>query len=766
MNGPADSTAGPEAGASESAAGDVARTFGLRPEVARRLAEAGYSSVDQVRALTPEILGGLGLENADIERIVHPSPSTPSSSPSATSPPAAAPSSPFPPTPAVEPSDVSERLLQSVRSKEVTKRRRPIAPTKDSAEVVRKWVDGDDRALDSWMRPGPGPEAPRTPAAPGRPTPSPAPAATSAPAAPALIAPAVAPPVAPAEPAVIPVDIVERERTVLHWLTELLDRMKSDKFDPGTVLQDLEDLQRELYDARAARARLEAEVEQVKRGSIAVIKYIRSREAKQREQALQEKEAELAEMRLRLIEAPMAGTPAGGAAAAAAGWAEAEARLREEFGERESAYAEREAEMRRQIVQLGAELRELRVKAQLAEDRKALVGLPQDAIGAAVEKRLGEVEAREKQLVTRENELRAKFEEIRLRAQDSEHQAENAQARDKEIGQRERQLEATKAALEVEARRLEQMRQEEGEARRSVEASQLEQLRSEIAHREEELRLREDRLREKAAELERRSAQGAAEERPDAPAEAATESGKLPTGVRRLDDLLFGGLPKGSQILVSGPAHTGKETLSRLFVAEGLRRGIPAIWVLTDKTYAQIREEMTAVLPSYPQLEAKGMLRYVDLYSRSLGVSQSEAGVRLFQVTDKGILEQVTSAVNTYGNELKSTYPTYRLVFESVSTVTAYLDLAATFRFFQPFTGRRKLDGAVAYYLLETGMHSESDMESLEHMVDGSLNLKVEQLKTFLSVRGVTESQSRAWIGYTFTKKTFSLGSFSLDHIR
>jgi len=63
-------------------------------------------------------------------------------------------------------------------------------------------------------------------------------------------------------------------------------------------------------------------------------------------------------------------------------------------------------------------------------------------------------------------------------------------------------------------------------------------------------------------------------------------------------------------------------------------------------------------------------------------------------------------------------------------------------------------------------MHSDADLETLEHMVDGSVNLKVEQLKTFLSVRGIGEAQSRAWIGYTFTKRSLNLGSFSLDHIR
>ncbi|HEV2231332.1 MAG TPA: recombinase RecA, partial [Thermoplasmata archaeon] len=149
-----------------------------------------------------------------------------------------------------------------------------------------------------------------------------------------------------------------------------------------------------------------------------------------------------------------------------------------------------------------------------------------------------------------------------------------------------------------------------------------------------------------------------------------------------------------------------------------------------------------------------------------LGVTQAEAGVKLYQTSDRGVLDQLSQAVNAFSQELKERAPSYRLVFESVSTVTAYLDTTATFRFLQPFTGRRKLDGAVSYYTLETGMHSESDVETLEHMVDGSINLKVEQLKTFLSVRGITDVQSRAWVGYTFTKRSFSLGSFSLDHIR
>jgi len=177
---------------------------------------------------------------------------------------------------------------------------------------------------------------------------------------------------------------------------------------------------------------------------------------------------------------------------------------------------------------------------------------------------------------------------------------------------------------------------------------------------------------------------------------------------------------------------------------------------------------MLAVFPQYGEAEAKGLVRYADIYSRTLGVTQAEPGVKLLAPTDKAMLEQLTQVVNGFGQEFRDKFPgkSYRLVFETVSTLAAYLDTSATFRFLQPFSGRRRMDGAASYYVLETGMHTESDLQTLEHMTDGSVNLKLDQLKTFLSIRGLGEVQSRAWVGYTFSKKSFSLGSFSLDHIR
>ncbi len=761
--------------APDSAAEELVRSLGVGEAMARAAVAAGHTTADEVLALSPAALAALGFDRAEIGRLRTLAEARAAAPPASAEAPAAA-------RPAVDGDKIVSRWLETVRKGDRPKRRHLPTPPKNSTDVLRKWVDGDDKAMEAWIQaseparpapstPAPAATAPRAPEGPAGPSPEPANGA-----APAVVAPAV--------PGPLPAQLVEREETVVRWLTGLLDRVRSEQFDPNSLLQEVQELQRQLFDERTKRKQLEDEVEHVKRGSIAVIKYVRSREARARDQAVQAKDAEISELRLRLLQGGL--SPEGGGLEGAGGAPVAmappsdptalrdlERKLTGEHEERERQLVEREAELRRRVVQLEGEIRNLRSEATVVQQRERLLALDEGSLPQNLSDRLKGFDARERELLLRENELRARFEEIRLGTEELERRRAPLVYKEKELGSWEQQIRMTKQALELEARRLERMRTEEGQLaaaspQLAEKERQVEDLKQELARREEELRSRETFLHQKLEELETLQRKAAQYEADDlhANAVAAAKEEKVRTGVRRLDDLLFGGLPHGTQVLLSGPAHTGKDILAQLFVAEGLKAGVPALWVVTDQTYGQVREEMTSLLPTYPELEKRGLVRYVDLYSRSLGVTQAEPNVRLLSLTDKNALEQLVNAVNNFSQELKEKAPTYRLAFETVSTLTAYLDTQAMFRLLQPFVGRRKLDDAAAYYSLEVGMHSESDLQTLEHMMDGSINLKVDQLKTFLSIKGVSDAQSRAWIGYTFTKRSFSLGSFSLDHIR
>jgi KaiC/GvpD/RAD55 family RecA-like ATPase len=730
---------------------ELGRALGLSSESGEALLSAGFSDPEQVRRLPDAELRKAGVSAEEVGRFR-----------AASKIPGGAPAP-------IDSDRILERWVGSVRRTERGRRKRAPPPMKESADVLRKWVDGDDRAMEDWIRssetvPPPAPAGPSSPVAPP---------SNDLPASPGRMLEGGA------------TTVSEREEMVVRWLTGLLDRVKTDQFDPSSLIQEGQDLHRQLFDERARRKQLEDEIEHVKRGSIAVIKYVRSREAKEREIAVRGKEDEIAELKLRLLALEgVDGRPAGVAVpealstnpratadAAEKVGREVDSRLREEFATREHEYIERETELRRRIVQLEGEVRNLRGETDRIREREEMLTGERGSLSEDVKQRLAEVDSRERDLVARENALRTRFEEIRIQAEEIERRRSPLEFKERELEAYEQQIQTRKQTLDVEARRLEEIRREAGaggSVTASDEARRVEDLRHQLEQKEADLRAREGAVRERLLELEKMSGKVAESEADRMHEEAVADvaTAKVKSGVRRLDDLLFGGFPAGAQVLVNGPAHTGKDVLTRLFSVEGLRLGIPSIWVVTDKTWNQVREDLAGLYPKYAEAEKAGMIRFVDMYSRSVGSNQSAPGVRLLSSTDKAVLDQLGSAVNGFTEELKSRFQGYRLIFESVSTVTAYLDASSTFRFLQPFVGRRRIDAAAAFYTLETGMHSEADLETLEHMVDGSVNLKIEQLKTFLSVRGIAEAQSRAWIGYTFTKRSLNLGSFSLDHIR
>lgn len=237
------------------------------------------------------------------------------------------------------------------------------------------------------------------------------------------------------------------------------------------------------------------------------------------------------------------------------------------------------------------------------------------------------------------------------------------------------------------------------------------------------------------------------------------------TGVRRLDDLLKGGLPQGSFTLVYGPPFLGKDVLARHFLLAGLRAGNPGIVVLTDDSAASVRAELTATDSSYPKAEQAGLPQFVDAYSRSIGAAEAAPGVEY--VDGAMDLNGISLAVNNAERKVLPDHPTHRLVFDSVSTLVTYTNAQTVFRFLQVLIGRTKLAGATGLLLLDQGMHTDAEVQMLKHLVDGFLEVKTENAKNLLQVQGVGIAENPGWVEYRFSETEFDVvGSFASGRIR
>ena len=88
-----------------------------------------------------------------------------------------------------------------------------------------------------------------------------------------------------------------------------------------------------------------------------------------------------------------------------------------------------------------------------------------------------------------------------------------------------------------------------------------------------------------------------------------TTDARVPTGVRRLDQMLQGGYYEGSSVLVTGAPGTAKSTLAGAFVEAACQRGERALLVSFDEAANEIVRNLASVSIDLASHVAEGRLR-------------------------------------------------------------------------------------------------------------------------------------------------------------
>ncbi|HEX9708360.1 MAG TPA: ATPase domain-containing protein [Candidatus Thermoplasmatota archaeon] len=530
------------------------------------------------------------------------------------------------------------------------------------------------------------------------------------------------------------------------------------------------------------RAEIESELENLKKGSIAMMKYVTNLQRKKhdeeieslketvheeetRRKTLEEQvgnlERELVEKKEALARAPagpqaVAGRPV----SVRGGSADVEAVRRQE-----AELAEVRAKLEAKERELAARKRELDEGFQrMREERE----LRREEADSKFNQELGKLPEMQKLIVERDDAIKTMRVEMEAREDELRKLKNLVKYKDEEFNRRQEELDYKQKVVDQHLRKLQEARQAEGSLEQVEMKKRLQQLEREIAAKEEEMKTKESFLRQKEAQLRIREEHAVREDVDMRKKEVELElkARKVKTGAPRLDDLLFGGYPVGSNTLLSGPAFIGKEVLAYSFIVEGLQKGVPCVMVLTDVAPANVKEELSALLPSVDEYEKLGLLRWVDCYSKAMGESEDNPNTTYIDhPTDyKAIMEALEMTIERWVREEK--HPTYRMGVLSISTFITYSDVTATFRFLQMMTGKNKMRRGVALYLIDEAMHSQTDLANLAHAMDGSIQVKTEGTKNYIRIVGVTDVQNRGWVSYEYSRKGLNIGSFSLDKIR
>jgi len=132
---------------------------------------------------------------------------------------------------------------------------------------------------------------------------------------------------------------------------------------------------------------------------------------------------------------------------------------------------------------------------------------------------------------------------------------------------------------------------------------------------------------------------------------------KLETGITGFDDLTMGGLPIRRATVLAGQAGSAKTVFAGQFLAEGIRRGQPGVFVTLEEPATDLRANFTTLGMDVAGWEAAGDWRFVDA---SPAVREGEDGAPVLAAfsTDT-LLAQIGHAVDATGAD--------RLVLDSLN---------------------------------------------------------------------------------------------------
>lgn len=254
----------------------------------------------------------------------------------------------------------------------------------------------------------------------------------------------------------------------------------------------------------------------------------------------------------------------------------------------------------------------------------------------------------------------------------------------------------------------------------------------------------------------------ARKQRPDYPAAPAV-SGRAATGISKLDDLLRGGYPVPSNIVLNGPPFSSKEIFASQFITESIAENYPIIVLTLDREPSSI---MSAIGDSamIDQWQKSGILTVIDAYSRFVQVEPMDASAIVIEGSSN--ISNFMKSIDSVCSRIIAQAGKYRMVVYSLTGLMTQTEEKTFIRSLQHISQRRKAEGSVSLYLLEDGIFERKIYENVNYFMDISLEFRTEATTEYLRVRGLPSARTREWVEVIRNEGSVDLGSFDLKRVR
>ncbi|DAC72974.1 MAG TPA: hypothetical protein DSN98_02290 [Thermoplasmata archaeon] len=145
---------------------------------------------------------------------------------------------------------------------------------------------------------------------------------------------------------------------------------------------------------------------------------------------------------------------------------------------------------------------------------------------------------------------------------------------------------------------------------------------------------------------------------------------RVKTGIKGLDELLSGGLPKESITLVSGPPGSGKSIFCYQFIAKGAEEGQKCLYLTLDKKIEGLLLQATELGINFKQVIDSGQVKFLFLNINKKLIYESMINEILSGNYDRVVLDSITpiSEMPIYLNNPEFTSEVDNIDHEEISS--------------------------------------------------------------------------------------------------